>query len=86
MLFFKRRGEIISDVLGWSDTEEEIDEAKNEGELGTKVNENEEVNSNGIHEVGSSSTRTHSSVSHDENSSGLGRARRVPLWMQDYET
>jgi hypothetical protein len=25
-------------------------------------------------------------VSHDENSSGLGRARRVPLWMQDYET
>jgi hypothetical protein len=66
------REEIILYLLEWSDTEEEIDEAKNERELGTKVNKNEEVDSNCINEAGSSSTCTHSSVSHDENSLGLG--------------
>ncbi|CAL2265083.1 unnamed protein product [Prunus armeniaca] len=76
------------DMLEWGDSEEEDDEAKNEGELGAEVNENEEVGSNGTNEAGSSGTSSPSSESHDGNSSGPveGRARRAPFWMQDYET
>ena len=82
------REEMASDALEWGDSEEEDDEAENEGELGVEVNENEEAGSNGTNGAGSSGTSSPSSESHDENFSGPveGRARRVPLWMQDYET
>ncbi|KAA8526278.1 hypothetical protein F0562_008519 [Nyssa sinensis] len=91
-------------LVEWGDSDEEGDEAENEGEFGAKANENEEAGSNGTNGAGSngtnaagssgtngagsSGTSSPSSESHDENSSGpvQGRARRVPRWMQDYET
>ena len=71
---------MTQDVLEWVDREDEGGDAENEGELGAEVNENEEAGSNG--------TSSPSNESHDENSSGPveGRVRRVPSWMQDYET
>ena len=71
---------MAQDVLEWADREDEGGDAENEGELGAEVNENEEAGSNG--------TSSPSNKSHDENSSGPveGRVRRVPSWMQDYET
>ncbi|KAJ8634972.1 hypothetical protein MRB53_009239 [Persea americana] len=82
------REEMALDVLEWGDSEEEDDEAENEGELGVEVNENEEAGSNGTNGAGSSGTSSPSRESHDENFSGPveRRARRVSLWMQDYET
>ncbi|KAA8514987.1 hypothetical protein F0562_018226 [Nyssa sinensis] len=90
------REEMASDVLEWGDSDEEGDEVENEGEFGAEANENEEAGSNGTNGAGSSGTNgagssgtsSPSSESHDENSSGpvQGRARRVPRWMQDYET
>jgi len=58
------------DVLKWGDSEEEDDEAENVGELGAKVNENEEAGSNGTNEAGSSGTSLPFGESPDENSSG----------------
>lgn len=76
---------MASDMLDWGDNSEEEDD---EGELGAEVNENEKVGSNGTNGAGSSGTSSPSSESRDGNSSGPveGRARRVPFWMQDYET
>ena len=94
--------EITSNVLKWGDTKEEIDKAHNAEELGiedneneeaslteelgTDTNKNEEANFKGMNEASPSSTRAHSSVTRDENPSVLGMVRRIPPWMQDYET
>jgi len=96
------REEIISDVLEWGDPEEKTDgaqnaqklgtedkeneEASSTGELGTDANENEEAFFKGMNEAGPSGTNTHSTVTHEVNPSVSGRVRRIPPWMQDYET
>jgi hypothetical protein len=96
------REEIISDVLEWGDPEEEIDGAQNAQKLGTEDNENEEASSTGelrtdaneneeaffkgMNEAGPSGTYAHSSMTHEVNPSVSGRVRRIPPWMQDYET
>ena len=71
---------MAQDVLEWGDHENEGDDAENEGEHRAEVSKNEEAGSNG--------TSSPSNESHDENSLGLvkGKVRRVPSWMQDYET
>jgi hypothetical protein len=96
------REEIISDVLEWGDPEEETDgaqnaqklgtednenkEASSTGELGTDANENGEAFFKGMNEAGPSGTYAHSSMTHEVNPSVSGRVRRIPPWMQDYET
>lgn len=79
MFFYENEGqnwdmskeEMALDVLKWGDSKEEDDEAENVGELGAKVNENEEAGSNGTNKAGSSGTSLPFGKSPDENSSDL---------------